>query len=87
MAKFFLVAQGSVTHPKLDISVPGSKLDNAVEYAADMVKVLMLAGYYRFNLYDTDDMEVVAGFSKGPRHVCTYGIEKPEVRVTPVLSK
>lgn len=87
MTKFVLVVTGSVTQPKLDILVPGSQLDNAVEYAAQMVKELAAAGYYSFNLYDTEDIVMVAGYSKGPKHVCAFGIAKPELVVTPVLSQ
>jgi len=51
-SNFVLVARGAMNMPQLEISVHGSKPDNATELAKLMVVHLSRADYRSFELFD-----------------------------------
>lgn len=66
--EFYLVAQGSVTTPKLDIALWSSDTTKA---AHEMAATLHKAGYFLFSVYKADGTMVLS-----------LTVEQPEVIVT-----
>lgn len=53
--KFWLIAQGSIGTPKLDIALFERDKTHAIDTARQMIKSLHAAGYYMFTLGDEPD--------------------------------
>lgn len=74
--KFMMVAQGSITTPKLDIAIWTDKPSCAVEEATKVAATLHKAGYFMFALDQFEEGQDL------PIEVASFTVEQPEVAVT-----